>query len=867
MAGSTGPGSRPDPLDTILTRTRLGLALERALRAFWPLGALLAATWAVLAFGAAELPRTALLAGLGAAGLAAAWLAWRGLHTFRWPSPAEARARVDADLPGRPLAALADSPALGAEDAGSQAVWSAHMARMARLAARARAIGPDLRLSREDPLALRLMALTALIAALVFARGETVDGISAAFAPPGAASVATGPSFEAWVEPPAYTGRPTLYLPEVPPEPAVRVPQGSVVTVRAYGDPERFVLDQTVAAPDPAAAEGSITTPLVEAAPGIAIASFTVARSGSINLAEGRDSLGTWSFVMQGDSPPTIDLAGEIERAPTGETQLAFTAVDDYGVTAARAEIALDLPRVDRRHGLAADPAPRVPLVVDLPLPMTRGTTELEGTLVEDFSKHPLAGLPVTLRLTAEDALGQNSTRDGLAAVLPSRRFYNPVAAALIEQRRDILWTPDNAARAARVLRAITYKPEGVFASERAYLATRIAIRRLDAAAGLADPGPQVEDVAEMLWNAAVLLEEGSLGDAAERLARAKERLREALRGDASDEEVAQLMDELRQATRDYMDQLAQEALENGEQQQAEGPPPGETMSQDQIQALMDRIQELSEQGRRAEAEALLEMLQQLLENMEMRLAEGGQGEGQQGQGEQSMQDLSDALREQQDLADDSFQELQRQFRQGRPGQQGQQPGQQGQQPGQPGEGQGQGQAESGQQPGPGSEGDLAGRQDALRDLTDQLRGNLPGEAGDVTREALREAERDMAEAGESLREGDTSGALDRQADAIDSLREGMRQMAQDMREAQGSGETEQAGNAGEAESDGRSDPLGRPLGAQGNVGTNERMVPDGDADAAARARGLLDELRRRSGDQARPQIELDYLRRLLERF
>ena len=42
-----------------------------------------------------------------------------------------------------------------------------------------------------------------------------------------------------------------------------------------------------------------------------------------------------------------------------------------------------------------------------------------------------------------------------------------------------------------------------------------------------------------MLWRAALLLEEGSLGDAAERLARAKERLQQALRGDASDEEIA----------------------------------------------------------------------------------------------------------------------------------------------------------------------------------------------------------------------------------------------------------------------------------------------------------------------------------------
>ena len=846
--------TRNDPIAAVLSRTRAGMALERALRAFWPLGSLAAAAWSAVAFGVSELlSRPALLAALGLLGVATLVLAVRGARRFRLPTDAEALARVDADLPGRPLAALADTPALGRDDPATQAVWTVHMARMRRLASRARAAKPDLRLSRDDPWALRLLALVAVIAGIAFARGDGVGAIGEALAPTGDAAVATGPSFEAWAEPPAYTGRPTIYLPDVAPDAAVTLPKGAVITVRVYGAAENFTLTQNLSA-----AEG---TGLAEAAPGIAIARITLDASGSLALSEGATELGAWSFEMLDDRVPEIALAEPVSRATTGETQLAFTASDDYGVTAARAEIGLDLALVDRRHGLAASPAPRDPLTVDLPLPMARGSTEVAETLVEDFSKHPWAGLQVTLRLTAEDAIGQTGAAEGLRAVLPGRRFYNPIAAALVEQRRDLLWTPQNVPRVVMVLRAVTHRPEGVFGSKSAYLATRIAIRRLAATRTLPDPTTGIAEVAEILWKAALLLEEGSLGDAAERLARAKERLQEALRSDASDEEIAQLMDELRQATRDYMQQLAEEAIRNGDQQQAEAPPPGQSMSQDQIQALMDRIQELSEQGRRAEAEALLEMLQQMLENMEMQLTEGGEGEGQQGEGQQSMQDLGDTLREQQGLADDSFQELQRQFREGRSGQPGQgQPGQ-----GQPGQGQ-PGENEQGQNDGgqPG-ESQLAERQEALRQLLEQLQDGLPGEAGEAAREALREAERSMGDAGDSLRDGDASGALDRQADAIDSLREGMREMAQDMQQAEGGDRGRQAGAEGEALSDGRNDPLGRPLGTQGNIGANEQMVPD--ADAAARARGLLDEIRRRSGDQARPQLELDYLRRLLDRF
>lgn len=844
MTGSPPEDKSRDPIETVIRRTLWGMALERFLRVFWPLGALVAVLWAALAFGAADLPpRSVLVGGVGIAAFAVVLGLWYGVSRFKWPSRDEARARVDATLPGRPLAALADKPALGKGDAGAEGLWAAHLRRMAGIAAGARAAPPDLQLARHDPWALRLGALVALIAALVFARADPVSELGAALASADGAATAGGPSYEAWAEPPPYTGRPTLYLPDVPGDPPAPLPEGTVITLRVYGEPERFALTQGVA-------EAADLAPV---APGIGVARFVVDRSGPVTLAEDGDEIAAWRFEMEPDAPPSIAMAGDMERGPVGETELRFRAEDDHGVTAARAEIVLDLGAVDRRHGLTVDPVERPAIAVDLPLPGGAGLAGEEGLLVEDFSKHPWAGLPVTLRLTATDALGQTGEGAGKAIALPGKRFYNPLAAALVEQRRDLLWSPANAPRTAQVLRAVSHRPETVFEDQRAYLMTRVAIRRIEAA----PPGDAtaLEDPAEMLWRAALLLEEGSLGDAAERLARAKERLKEALRNDASDEEIAQLMQELREATQDYMQQLAQEAIERGEQQQAEGggESQGQSMTQDQIQALMDRIQELSEQGRRAEAEQLLEMLQQMLENMEMRLAQQGQGQGgqgQQGQGEQSMQGLGDALREQQNLADDSFQQLQREFREGR-GQDGGAP-----EPGEGGE-QGQGQGQSAQ--------DLAERQQALRELTEGLQKSMPGEGGEAAREALRQAERDMSDAEGALREGDTSGALDRQSEAIDNLREGMRQMAEAMRGDENANPSEGAQGEGQALSDGRQDPLGRPLGSQGSIGAQDNMVPEGDT--AARARGLLDEIRRRSGELARPQIELDYLRRLLDRF
>ena len=69
----------------------------------------------------------------------------------------------------------------------------------------------------------------------------------------------------------------------------------------------------------------------------------------------------------------------------------------------------------------------------------------------------------------------------------------------------------------------------------------------------------------------------------------------------------------------------------------------------------------------------------------------------------------------------------------------------------------------------------------------------------------------------------------------------------------------------GRADPNSQRDPLGRSTGEMGRIGSDRNML-QGD-DVYRRAQDLLDEIRRRSGDQTRPDSELDYLRRLLERF
>jgi hypothetical protein len=98
----------------------------------------------------------------------------------------------------------------------------------------------------------------------------------------------------------------------------------------------------------------------------------------------------------------------------------------------------------------------------------------------------------------------------------------------------------------------------------------------------------------------------------------------------------------------------------------------------------------------------------------------------------------------------------------------------------------------------------------------------------------------------------------------MEALREGMRELGEQMAQQQGQ-PGEQGEAMGQAGDMGRRDPLGRETGQNGRIGTDEQLLQG--EDVYRRAEELLDEIRRRSGEQSRPEEERDYLRRLLDRF
>jgi Domain of unknown function (DUF4175) len=97
-------------------------------------------------------------------------------------------------------------------------------------------------------------------------------------------------------------------------------------------------------------------------------------------------------------------------------------------------------------------------------------------------------------------------------------------------------------------------------------------------------------------------------------------------------------------------------------------------------------------------------------------------------------------------------------------------------------------------------------------------------------------------------------------------MRKGAQGLAQAMQQqGMGPGPGGQPGRMGPARAQQDTDPLGRPRRGR-DYGDDTTVQVPGEIDVQ-RARRILEELRKRFAEPQRPQIELDYIERLLKDF
>src|SRR5262249_6524909 len=142
------------------------------------------------------------------------------------------------------------------------------------------------------------------------------------------------------------------------------------------------------------------------------------------------------------------------------------------------------------------------------------------------------------------------------------RPFTNPVAKALIEQRRTLALDAETQAPVLNAIDAMTIAPETFNIESNVYLGLRSIYWQL----ARARSDEQLRDVVTRMWDMAVTLEDGNLSDVERALRQAQEALRQALERGATDEEIKKLTDELRAALDKFMQALAEQMRRNPQQ-------------------------------------------------------------------------------------------------------------------------------------------------------------------------------------------------------------------------------------------------------------------------------------------------------------
>jgi uncharacterized protein (TIGR02302 family) len=543
---------------------------------------------------------------------------------------------------------------------------------------------------------------------------------------------------------------------------------------------------------------------------------------------------------------------------------LPYTVQDDYGVTNIEARLTLS-PMRDAEGSFEDgffddDGHPRddalypatEPSVTDLALPSARATTAEDSPTI-DWREHPWAGRDVMIQLAAEDNAGRTGYSRPQSLVLPTRDFQNPMAAAVAEQRQMLVDGGDAPLEVALTLDALTERADLFIEDTTAYLVLRTAVWRL------ADD-PKADDVRatyDLLWDIALRLEDGDLSLALDRIRELEQQLLDALSRGADNEEIAELLAQLREAVSEYL-----QALEQTEAQPSTADA-SEMMNTEDLGSLLDRIEDMAMTGSLQSAREMLQGLSDMLAQMENSTpmqSQGGMSADEQAMAE-ALDGLSGILGNQRQLLDETFR--------GAQGEEGspyarEDPWQDwggwpppedwpyNQQLPEDGPAAPDGRA-------PRGSNELAQEQarilDELAGILDELLeqgADIPGTMGD--------AQREMEGSEGELSGGSLSGSVPMQEQAVEALRNALESLSEQLMSQM----AERMGGQQQGRSSGR-DPLGRTSPTSGPDFGDSVDVPT--EREMQRAREILEELRRRAGERDRPEVELDYLERLLRRF
>ncbi|NIZ00319.1 DUF4175 domain-containing protein [Thalassospira lucentensis] len=835
-------------METHVRRTRMVLLWESVWpRVMAPLGLVILTVGLTLTGTFELLPPSGhiiLLSVLAVAMLVALLMPWRHFH---WPTRRDILHRLEYEngLANNPLQSLEDQISK-TEDPFTVYLWQKQIGLHEAAIAKLRLPRPIPAISRIDRFGVVVLPVLVLFVGIMVGHNAVSERFSKAFSPLQRLGTADF-SATLWVTPPPYTGQvprvlqisktgaDTASLSGQRPSSAAQTTSADAATRDTDADANANNDVINVEVPAGSTLDGTISSiwePTLTAPDGERV--ITDSGNNSYVLSTAINQPGMWRISVWGTDRTTLNINLVADKVPTARfvspptvtrrdhLRFDYVANDDYGMTQ------LDLVITPAPENGVLDPFGPIDAITinlkgedsgranaggstgtnantDTNSDTARTPTRIEGPRFVDLVAHPWAGLPVNIQMHARDNAGQTALSDMRSLVLPEREFTHPVAQKLIAIRRALLRHPDRAHEMQQALLPVLYAPQAYNSHIGVFLTLSVAESRL--AANLEDRAVH-QDVAGLLWHIAEEIERGSYGIAERNLMEAEEALLEALSDpDVTEAEIAQLIENYRKALNEYLAALTRDAAPAAEdQQQATA-----TIEQQDLSRIIDQIDALMRAGARDDARQLIERLRELVENMQVTTGEGGM-------------DITSALREMLDGMRDLSRRQQNLMNEGDNNATGNGPGQRAEE-----------------------------QQGLANDAGDIINNPDIGQFGEAS--GMNSVIDAMRRAAEALGHNRSHEALQYQRQAMENLKKGIGEINRALE-----GLSQLAPLLEDLEGAGRRDPLGRPVGGDGTT-----TIPN--VDTLERAWRIMQELRRRSGDPDRPQIEQDYIDRLLKRF
>ena len=832
--------------------------------------------------------------------LGGAYFTHRDILNFSFPEPDAIDDRLEENSKlGRGHIALIEDQLANPAIISTRLLWhKAQRDGLIRLK-KLRIPGLHTRLSKKDPHALRFIALLVFVSGAFVAGHNWQERIIKGLMPViPSLTISQVQNTDLWINPPDYTQMPEMHISGTSGYTGkLNIPEGSTYRIRmrsrlgALLTPHLHML--------------GINIPMTYMEDSLYGIEGIIQPGKKLRITQGLLPRVTWPYRYIVDTPPEIrsDIKTpeeiDAEETTEGQTepkasfryeilddgQIRFPLVvkDDYGVKDLHMHMRLDEMLEDAPLGEDSE---------EMRLIMSHPGDEFKIAPIYDMTWHSWAGLPVTFEFTATDQKGQSTTLDKISLTLPERSFKHPMAQALIAARKALAWNHKGPLKEIALnLERLLDKPSLFQDNPVVFLAIRTAASRLYHN----DDKPEkqrlkaAKEVIKLLWDTALVVEEGDLMLALRELRDAQRALENAMRDPNTDQqEIQALMDELREKMVNYFTEIhreMQKRMAQGENMPFTAPEDfGALITPDTLANLMAQIEQAMRDGNEQEAQELMSQLQRMMEMIDP--TKGATLPQDMQMMREGINELQKLIERQEALIEQTEEQASEQRKQGlgdnnkqqnRPGNTSPNitprdlpaleqmlkdfgmdnvpPAPEQDKPKEEDKAQ-----DEQTQPQIDTSANKT-EQDALRYILGQLMMDVAEKLDNVP-ENMGNAEQEMRGSAEELGKNNPDQSLPHQNKAVKHLKDAQEQLAQSFRQRM-----QQMIGIGLSGTGQQLDPLGRPYNNEGNGQDVDSQIKVPDEAQQKRADEIIRQLRQRSGDRSRTREELEYYRRLLRQF